>query len=229
MANDILDVPQFSLKSNIDDSFDPKTNVPEIGVRFANGIEDVIKLEHITIMPNSKNIDSSKLCNYMGSLKNEEKKSVVAVTGCLNLNTPDQKMFITMFSENSPTHSYFSLDVDGRVKSIRPKSETTKFIGRKKKSPIKKSIEYDIEEGESEEDEVIDEELERLASRMGDVSEDVPDTLIVNFRFGVDTSAKAAIEDELSMTVDNYLSDLLTHTQAHYMLSSLNHTVKFEV
>ena len=86
MANDILDVPQFSLKSSIDDSFDPKTNVPEIGVRFANGIEDVIKLEHITIMPNSKKIDSLKLCNYMGSIKNEEKKSVDAVTGSLNRN-----------------------------------------------------------------------------------------------------------------------------------------------
>ena len=229
MVNDTLDVPQFSLKSNIEDSFDPKINVPEIGVRFANGIEDVIELEHIAIMPNSNNIDRSTLCNYMGSLENEEKKSVVAVTGCLNRNTPDQKMFITMFSENSPTHSYFSLDVDGRVKSIRPKDGTTKLVSRKTKSHIKKSIEYDIEEGESEEDEVIDEELERLASRMGDVSDDVPDTLVVNFRFGVDTSAKAAIEDELSMTVDNYLSDLLTHTQAHYMLSSLNHTVKFEV
>ena len=134
-----------------------------------------------------------------------------------------------MFSENSPTHSYFSFDVDGRVKSIRPKDGTTKLVSRKTKSHIKKSTEYDIEEGESEEDEVIDEELERLASRMGDVSNDVPHTLVINFRFGVDTSAKAAIEDELSMTVDNYLSDLLTHTQAHYMLSSLNHTVKFEV
>ena len=64
---------------------------------------------------------------------------------------------------------------------------------------------------------------------MGDVSGSVPDTLSINFRFGIDTSAKSAIEDELSMTIDNYLSDLLTHTQAHYMLPSLNHAVTFEV
>ena len=180
-------------------------------------------------MPNSDNIDRSKLCNYIGSLEKEGQKSVVAVTGCLNRNAPNNKMSITMFSENSPTHSYFSLDIDGNVHSIRPKSGATKAVSRKTRSETRKSIPINIDNGEAENDYVIDKELERLAARMGDVSDKVPDKLKINFRFGIDTSAKSAIEDELSMTVDNYLSDLLTHTQAHYMLPSLNHVVKFEV
>ena len=222
-------MPQFSLKSSIDDTDNLSGNVPDIRVRFANGVEDVLELKHIAIMPNSKNIDGSRLCNYLGSLKKEGQKSVVAVTGCLDRNTPHNKMSITMFSENSPDHSYFSLDIDGNVHSIRPKSGATKFVTRGTKGDLKKSIPLNFDKGETKKDYVIDEQLERLAARMGDVSGSVPDTLSINFRFGVDTSAKSAIEDELSMTVDNYLSDLLTHTQAHYMLPSLNHVVKFEV
>ena len=222
-------MPQFLLKSDIDDTDNLSANVPDIRVRFANGVEDVLELKHIAIMPNSKNIDGSRLCNYLGSLKKEGPKSVVAVTGCLNRNTPQNKMSITMFSENSPTHSYFSLDLDGNVHSIRPKSGATKVVSRRTKGDLKKSIPLNFGKGETKNDYVIDEQLEILAARMGDVSGSVPDTLSINFRFGIDTSAKSAIEDELSMTVDNYLSDLLTHTQAHYMLPSLNHVVKFEV
>ena len=222
-------MPQFSLKSSIDDTANLRSNVPDIRVRFANGVEDVLELKHVAIMPNSKNIDGSRLCNYLGSLKKEGQKSVVAVTGCLNRNTPHNKMSITMFSENSPDHSYFSLDIDGNVHSIRPKSGATRFVTRGTKGDFKKSIPLNFDKGETKKDYVIDEQLESLAARMGDVSGSVPDTLSINFRFGVDTSAKSAIEDELSMTVDNYLSDLLTHTQAHYMLPSLNHVVKFEV
>ena len=222
-------MPQFSLKSSIDDTDNLSANVPDIRVRFANGVEDVLELKHVAIMPNSKNIDGSRLCNYLGSLKKEGQKSVVAVTGCLDRNTPHNKMSITMFSENSPDHSYFSLDIDGNVHSIRPKSGATKFVTRGTKGDLKKSIPLNFDKGETKKDYVIDEHLESLAARMGDVSGSVPDTLSINFRFGIDTSAKSAIEDELSMTVDNYLSDLLTHTQAHYMLPSLNHVVKFEV
>ena len=189
----------------------------------------MLDLKNIAIMPNSKTIDRSKLCNYIGSLKKEGKKSVVAVTGCLNRMTPQNKMSITMFSENSPVHRYFSLDIDGNVHSIRPKSGATKVVSRRTKGDFKKSIPLNFDKGQTKKDYVIDEQLESLAARMGDVSGSVPDTLSINFRFGIDTSAKSAIENELSMTVDNYLSDLLTHTQAHYMLPSLNHVVKFEV
>ena len=189
----------------------------------------MLELKNIAIMPNSKTIDRSKLCNYIGSLKKEGKKSVVAVTGCLNRKTPQNKMSITMFSENSPSHRYFSFDIEGNVHSIRPKSGATKVVSRRTKGDFKKSIPLNFDKGATKKDYVIDEQLESLAARMGDVSGSVPDTLSINFRFGVDTSAKSAIEDELSMTVDNYLSDLLTHTQAHYMLPSLNHAVTFEV
>ena len=222
-------MPQFLLKSDIDDTDNLSANVPDIRVRFANGVEDVLELKHVAIMPNSKNIDGSRLCNYLGSLKKEGQKSVVAVTGCLNRNTPQNKMSITMFSENSPAHSYFSLDIDGNVHSIRPKSGATKVVSRRTTGDFKKYIPLNFDKGVIKKDYVIDEQLESLAARMGDVSGSVPDTLSINFRFGIDTSAKSAIEDELSMTVDNYLSDLLTHTQAHYMLPSLNHAVTFEV
>ena len=215
---------------NFDDHQDPKTNIPQIEVHFANGVRDVMKLEHINHMPNSRNVQSSKLCNYLGSLTNDEKNSVVAVTGCLNKRAPDEKMFITMFSENSPFHRYFSLDVDGKVQAIRPKTGGSEFIRPEtRRNQNKKSIEIDSNQKGAWKDIIVDEEVEKQAGRMGDVRNSVPDVLKVNFRFGVDTSAKSGIENTLSLTVDNYLSDLLTHTQAHYMLPSLQRTVKFEV
>jgi len=222
------DVPQFSMMSSFDDNPDPKSNVPVIKVRFSNGVQDFIKLEHITVMPNSKDLDSSRLCNYMGFLQGEEDKSVVAVTGCLSRKREDEKMFITMFSENSPSQSYFSLDIDGNVQSIHPKSGVAKAINDVK-GQAKKSIDLNLNENELNDDEVVDGKLETLSAKMGDFRESVPENLTINLRFGVDTSAKSAIEDTLSTTIDNYLSDLLTHTQAHYFLPSMDHKIKFEV
>ena len=55
------------------------------------------------MMPYSKELDHSKLCNYIGFLENDKAESVVAVTGCLSRQTPDEKMMITMFSKHSET------------------------------------------------------------------------------------------------------------------------------
>ena len=224
----LSDVPHFVLMSRFDDNPVPKENIPTIKVRFLNGVEDVMKLKHVALMPNSRDLDSSRLCNYMGSLKGEEDKSVVAVTGCLSIKRPDEKMFITMFSKHSPSQSYFSLDIDGNVQSIHPKSGVAKAL-LAVKGLAEKSIEVNVEGDDTNNDEIIDDKLEQLVAKLGDARGIVPEKLTVNLRFGVDTSARSSIENTLSTTVDNYLSDLLTHTQAHYLLPSLNHQITFEV
>ena len=224
----LLDVPQFTLMSNFDDNPDPQGNVPIIKVRFLNGVEDVMKLKHVTLMPNSKDLDISRLCNYIGSLEGDEDKSVVAVTGCLSRRRTDEKMFVTMFSKHSPSQSYFSLDIDGKVQSIHPKDGVSEAI-HSVEGKARKAIALNVQGDEDANDAVVDDNLEKLAASMGDVRGSVPEKLTINLRFGVDTSAKSAIEGTLSTTVDNYLSDLLTHTQAHYLLPSLDHEITFEV
>ena len=149
-------------------------------------------------------------------LENEKEKSVVAVTGCLHKDKPENKMFITMFSNNSPVDRYFTLDINGRVQSILTKDKGNKVDNRNGNQ-------------KNEIDEVTDEVLESLASQVGDVSNLVPETLTVSLRFGVDKSARLAIEDGLDMPVDSYLTELVSHIQAHYQHHSLKHTVTFEV
>ena len=217
--------------SNLDDVPDPANNIPDIEVRFSNGKKDRIKLKHIRVMPHSKDLDHSKLCNYIGFLENDKDASTVAVTGCLSRTTPEEKMLITMFSNNSPFHSYFSLDVDGNVQHITTDKYRAGAISRSGSfTGVSKNVHGPRGTGNqnSVDDEIIDEELEEAAANMGNVQDLVPQELKVNIRMGVDTSAKAAIEG-LGLTVDNWLSDLLTHTQAHFFHSSLNHIINFEV
>ena len=174
-----------------------------------------MKLKPISPIPHLTNIDSSKPCNYMGFLENEKDKSVVAVTGCLHKDTPENKMFITMFSDNSPFDRYFTLDINGKVQSIHPKNDVNKVDNRNGQ--------------QNEADEIIDKALEKIVSNAGDVGDFVPDHLTVNLRFGVDKSARSAIENELKMSVDSYLQDLLSHVKAHYQHQSLKHVVTFDV
>lgn len=234
----ILDVPQFKILSELDDAANPTNNIPHIEVRFTNGVHDQINLKHINVMPNSKNLDSSRLCNYMGFLEKDRVKSVIAVTGCLSRKTPDEKLLITMFSDNSPGHSYFTVGIDGKVHSIHPPRGLTRAVNLSSlpgysPNDVKRSSrdmpQFNGTIIENINDEIFDKQIEELVQKMGDVHELIPEQLKINLRFGVDTSAKSAIENQLQTTVDTWISSVFTHTMAHYQQSSLKHKITFEV
>ena len=102
---------------------DPKDYIPDIEVVFENGVRQRMILTHYDPIPNSDLIDNSQQCNYLGHLAGDDETSVVAVTGCLNGDDVDEKMHITLLSQNSPLHKSFSLDRKGTVKLIEIRSD----------------------------------------------------------------------------------------------------------
>ena len=113
-----LGYARFRLTSVRSGMIDPKLDVPEIEVTFANGIKQKMVLRHYDAIPNSDVADPTRLCNYLGRLDGDEKHSVVVVTGCLNDDNIDEKMHITLLSQHSPDHKSFSVDKHGNTKHI---------------------------------------------------------------------------------------------------------------
>ena len=73
---------------------------------------------HYNAIPNSKTIDHSKLCNYIGYLEGD-KDSRVAMSGCLSEEGNNEKAYITLFSKHSLYKKSFSLDRFGNFKELK--------------------------------------------------------------------------------------------------------------
>jgi len=194
---------------------DTKLDVPEIEVTFANGIKQKMVLRHYDAIPNSDVADQTRLCNYLGHLEGDEKNSVVAVTGCLNGDNLDDKMHITLVSQHSPNHKSFSVDKHGNTKHIEIEpnvEERARFRSQQQDSPI-----------------IIDEELEGAAAKVSTVEQSTaPASLALKIRLGYDKGAKQVLETE-GKNVDNWLAEVLTHAQVHFLHSSLKHQIILQV
>ena len=79
-----------------------RSNVPEINVAFENGKTHEMILEPF----------SESSCNFIGELKSEPGSSV-GVTGCLE--NPDDKMYITLLSDDNSLSYAYIMDYDGKV------------------------------------------------------------------------------------------------------------------
>ena len=79
-----------------------RSNVPEIQVAFENG-----KMHEMILEPFSESP-----CNFIGELKSEPGSSV-GVTGCLE--NPDDKMYITLLSDDNSLSYAYIMDYDGKV------------------------------------------------------------------------------------------------------------------
>ena len=99
-------------------TIDPRFDIPEIEVTFTNGVKQKMVLRHYNAIPNSDEIDHSRLCNYLGHLQGDELNTSVAVTGCLMGDDPDEEMHITLISQHSPNHNTFAFDKNGNTKHI---------------------------------------------------------------------------------------------------------------
>ena len=192
-------------------------DVPEISVTFKDGTKDVFILQRFSPLAYSSEINHTKLCNYMGQLQHET-GSVVAVTGCLETRGKDPKIYITMLSERSIYQKYFLIDKYGNFEAIK----TTDFYTNKTSSRIDGKFVEGDELGD------IEEEEEAHKVIIGGKNK-VPFAIKVTIKVGVDRSARKTIVSRLDTSVDQWLSDVLTHVQAIFHHPTLHHRINFEV
>merc|ERR1712223_2116343 len=181
---------------------------PTIQVTFANGVKDYMDLKHYIM-----NEVSAVGCNYIGRLRNDPTSSL-AVTGCLN--KPGDKMEITLISKNNK-NMLFSVDFEGNAENLKiPYEEGAHSISmRVGKNRLR-----------VEGDEVIDDEEEKRVASFKATS--VPRKLKATIKFGFDQT----LSDELGgrTSFDSWISEVFTHTQAHFRHSeSLGTEIEFEV
>ena len=94
---------------------DPSKNIPQFMIKFPlTGETITTKFSYFNAFPGLSKINRSKACNYIGNLNDDPEASVIAASGCLHLEQPNQKeaaynsnkdkMYFTMLSKKSPTN-----------------------------------------------------------------------------------------------------------------------------
>ena len=218
----------FKLVSKHSQWNDPKHDIPVIEVTFSNGHSDRLNLNHYNALPNSANIDHSRLCNYLGNLQNE-RDVTVAVTGCPDAErNAEKKMLITLMSSQSPGQKSFAIDLNYDEK--RMTSRSIKLVKRQlsEAQQVAEELETIIAANEIlEDDEIKDKELEARVSKAPETG--VPCSIKARIKMGTDASAKDYIQNRLKMSVDHWLAEMFTHVQSHYYNPTLQHRINFEV
>ena len=106
-------LPVFSFVKGKSNSTDPSKNIPQFMIQFPlTGETSTTNFSHFNAFPGSSKINRSKSCNYIGNLNDDPKASIVAASGCMHLEQPNQKetkygsnknkMYFTMLSNKSP-------------------------------------------------------------------------------------------------------------------------------
>ena len=123
-----------------------------------------------------------------------------------------------MLSERSRYQKYFIIDQKGNFEPIKTTdSNDDKILSRD-----------DDEFVEGDEIGDIEEEEEAHSVIIGGKNK-VPFAIKVTIKIGVDRSARKTIVNRLNRTVDQWLSDVVTHLQAIYHHPTLHHRINFEV
>ena len=173
-------------------------------------------MKHNVALPHSINIDHTRVCNYLGHLKNEV-EATVAVTGCADEENHDAKMHITLISKRSRYQKSFSIDYfSGHFEPIQL-MEVDSIISRNGNTFVEGDELGDTEEEAKAKDTIIG------------GGNSVPFAIKAKIKVGTDTSARDTITNKLNTTVDAWISEILTHLQAHYHHPTLRHRVNFEV
>ena len=156
----------------------------------------------------------------MGHLEGDEENSVVAVTGCLMGDKPDDKMHITLLSKQSPRHKSFSLDRNGNTKHIEIQSKD-----ESRAVSVDDASDTDFDSDAS----LSNDQWEAAAAQVSAAQEStVPAKLKLRMRLGYDQAVKNYFETN-GGNVDNWLAEVMTHSQAHYLHSSLKHQIILQV
>ena len=207
----------FRILSTFNGPNNPLRDIPDVEVTFKDGETDRFVLNHHVALPFSSTLQHAKTCSYLGHLENEV-DATVGLTGCMDESNFERKMYITILSTRSPFQKSFSIDFDGNVFHIQ----------REENSEEKES--YRMAEEFFEDDVIGDQEEETIASKvvLGGTNT-VPYAIKATIRLGIDVSAKNTIENRLGTTVDDWLTKVMTHVQAHYNHPTLRHRIAFKV
>ena len=211
---------RFQMTSMRSGAIDPKLDIPELDVTFTNGVKQRLVLRHYDAIPNSDSADKSRFCNYLGHLEGDEESSVVAVTGCLMGDDRDEKMHITLLSRHSPQHKSFSVDATGNTNHIEIDSEVLS----------REASVDDVDDTDFDSDgDLSNDQWEAAAAQVsGSQRNKVPPILTLKMRLGYDKAVKNYFDKE-GGNVDNWLAEVMTHSQAHYLHSSLKHQIILQV
>ena len=207
----------FRILSTFNGPYNPSRDIPDVEVTFKDGETDRFVLDHHVALPFSSKLYHARTCSYLGNLENEV-DAKVALTGCMDESNVERKMYITILSSRSPFQKSFSIDFDGNVSHIRREENSGE------------SESYRMAEEFFEDDEIEDQEEEKIASKviLGGTNK-VPYAIKATIRLGIDVSAKNTIENRLGTTVDDWLTKVMTHFQAHYNHPTLRHRIAFKV
>ena len=215
----ILATPTFKLLASRSGVVDPETNIPEMEVTFEDGQKDTLVLKHYNALPDSNNIDPSRLCNYLGHLENE-KTARVAVTGCVDDKNLEKKMYISMISARSPYQKLFSMDFDGNVTPIQLGESNDAYETSQGVVVSRAGKEF------QQLDEIGETDIEAAAE--ASTTDGVPHNLKMKVKIGTDTASINKIVNGLGRTVDDWLAETFTHVQNHYHHATLQHKIDFE-
>ena len=205
----------FKLLSSRSALKDPRIDIPEMEVTFGDGEKDTLILKHYNALPDSTNIDHTRLCNYLGYLKYEQ-DARVAVTGCPDQRNLEGRMYITLLSKHSLYQKSFSMDLDGHVEPIQIMQSNNAYLSTPENLTSRQEDTF------TDGDAIVNSQVEAEASVAE--STGVPSSIKLRIRLGTDIAAK----DKLGTMVDNWLAEMFTHVQNHYHHTSLGHRINFE-
>ena len=113
----------FRILSNFKGPQNPLRDIPEVEITFKDGKKDKFVLSHHVALPHSRSMDPLLTCSYLGHLENEI-DATVSLTGCLDENNVERKIYITILSIRSRYEKSFSIDFDGNVVQIKREKES---------------------------------------------------------------------------------------------------------
>ena len=200
-------------------------------------------LSYFDAFPKSSKTIHSKSCNYIGNLNDDPEASVIAASGCLHLEQPDQKetkynkdkMYFTMLSKKSPTQRFFTLDINGKTEEVKPDGldEATMLFEKEYMKPSNLKSSSNLLDSINDNSQDYQQRLlsERILSKRilseKNGNKDFPKEILLNIAFGVDNSIKELLETEDA--VENWVASVLCHMQTFYIHPSLETKILFEV
>merc|ERR1712018_384537 len=196
-----------------------RSNVPEMSVTFENGETHEMVLEPYSESP----------CNFIGQLKNHP--SSLAVTGCLN--TPEDKMHITLLSHLNTRSAVYEMDYDGHVTA-----EENPFKYQKERSGI-----YPPTERDSDTSAKCENDFFKNEDKLGDEQEDLtleleaevatsaatswPSERYAYVKFGYDRTLKNQLSAD-NTDFGTWVDSIMTHVQSHYNHPTMPTKIQFK-
>jgi len=191
-----------------------RSNVPEIEVAFENG-----KMHEMILEPFSESP-----CNFIGELKSEPGSSV-GVTGCLD--NPDDKMYITLLSDDNSLSYAYIMDYDGTVTADEsPFKNQKEPSGLFSKDVTLRSDDVDDTNDSygKHKDNMGDEEKDNYEEKQAQAASAMvpnwPRSIYAYLKLGYDNTLANQMRAQ-GTTFEKWIDSVMTHVQTYYRHKSL--------